>query len=42
MNTYPLTQENKDKELETIQEILKYSHYQQQIIHSIQKQNPTP
>jgi hypothetical protein len=42
MNTYPITYINKDKELKTIQEILKNNNYQQQIIHLTPKQNLTP
>jgi hypothetical protein len=42
MNTHPTTHENIDRELETIQEILKNNHYKQRIIDSIQKQNLTP
>jgi hypothetical protein len=38
MNTYPITHEDKDQGLKTIQEILKNNHHQQ-IIHPKQKHN---
>jgi hypothetical protein len=39
MNTYPITHESKDIDLRTIKTILKNNHYNQQIIHTNQKQN---